>query len=81
MFSFKKKCFSFVALKRLVESTLLSVLDYGDIISMPTTFQKIGWNMKKKKLNDKMDFIVLKEKKNMLILILKALVGKLPQYI
>ncbi len=29
-----KKCFSFVARRRLVESTLLWVLDYGDIIYM-----------------------------------------------
>ncbi len=33
-FYFRLKTVSFIARKRLVESTLLSVLDYGDIIYM-----------------------------------------------
>ncbi len=95
-----EKCFSFVARKRLVESTLLSVLDYGDIIHMHAPLNVL------KKLNvvyhaalrfvtgtsvcthhcnlyemTKWTSLCLRRKKTYFNFILKALVGKLPQYI
>ncbi len=97
----KKKENSFVAWKRLVESTVLSVLDYGDIISMHAplnVFKKLyvvyhaalryvtGTSVRTHHCNlyemTKLASLCLRRKKTCyFFFILKALVGKLPQYI
>ncbi len=95
-----KKCFSFVARNCLVESTLLSVLDYGDIIDMHAPLNVLkkldvvyhaalrfvtSTSVRKHHCNlyemTKQTSLCLRRKKHMFIFILKALVGKLPQYI
>lgn len=96
----QRKCFPYKARKRLVESTFLSVLDYGDIIYMHSSqfllkkldvlyhsalrfitgtanrthhcllYEMLQWSS-----------LSLRRKFHLLIFTLKALMGKLPQYI